>query len=93
MVSLARHDPRWLRALLIAVTFLFLGLFLFLPLLSVFTEALRKGLGAYFVSFTDPAARSAISLTLVAGISVPATCVRPGGVVGHRQFQFMARTS
>jgi sulfate transport system permease protein len=76
MVSLARHDPRWLRALLIAVTFLFLGLFLFLPLLSVFTEALRKGLGAYFVSFTDPAARSAISLTLlVAGISVPCNLV------------------
>ena len=52
MVSLARHDPRWLRALTQSpVTFLFLGLFLFLPLLSVFTEALPQGLGAYFVSF------------------------------------------
>ena len=55
---------------------LFLALFLFLPLLSVFTEALRKGLGAYFASFTDPAARSAIWLTLlVAGISVPCNLV------------------
>ncbi len=72
MASLARHDPRWLRALLITVTILFLALFLFLPLLTVFLEALRKGLGAYFASFTEPAARSAIMLTLVtAAIAVP----------------------
>jgi sulfate transport system permease protein len=68
----AQRDPRWLRALLIAVTLLFLSLFLFLPLVTVFLEALRKGLGAYFASFADPAARSAIWLTLLtAGISVP----------------------
>jgi len=73
---LARSDPRWLRALLIAVTVLFLGLFLFLPLLTVFLEALRKGVGAYFTSFRDPAARSAIWLTLLtAGIAVPCNLV------------------
>ncbi|MFN7992368.1 MAG: sulfate ABC transporter permease subunit CysW [Bryobacteraceae bacterium] len=72
MRSLAHRDPRWLRTLLIAVTLLFLTLFLFLPLLTVFLEALRKGLGAYFASFTEPAARSAVWLTLLtAGISVP----------------------
>ena len=70
--SVARRDPRWLRAVLIAITLLFLGLFLFLPLLTVFLEAFRKGVQAYFASFTDPAARSAIMLTLItAGISVP----------------------
>src|ERR1017187_9695768 len=70
--SLARRDPPWLRAVLIAITLLFLGLFLFLPLLTVFLEAFRKGVQTYFVSFTDPAARSAIVLTLItAGISVP----------------------
>jgi len=68
----ARRDPRWLRVLLISITLLFLGLFLFLPLVTVFLEALRKGLGAYFASFKEPAARSAILLTLVtAAISVP----------------------
>src|SRR5690349_1252183 len=72
MPSLAHRDPRWLRTLLIAVTLLFLAIFLFLPLLTVFLEALRKGVGAYLVSFTEPAARSAIWLTLLtAGISVP----------------------
>ncbi|HUJ20197.1 MAG TPA: sulfate ABC transporter permease subunit CysW [Bryobacteraceae bacterium] len=70
--SMGRRDPVWLRALLIAVAVLFLGVFLFLPLLTVFLEAFRKGVSAYFASFNDPAARSAIVLTLVsAGIAVP----------------------
>src|SRR4051794_9424538 len=76
MNPLARHDPPWLRALLISITVLFLTLFLLLPLASVFIEAFRKGLGAYFASFTDPAARSAIWLTLLtAAISVPCNLV------------------
>ena len=76
MNPLARHDPPWLRSVLITVTVLFLALFLFLPLATVFIEALRKGLGTYFTSFADPAARSAIWLTLLtAGISVPCNLV------------------
>ena len=34
----------------------FLGIFLLLPLVAVFYEALRAGVGAYFASFRDPAA-------------------------------------
>ena len=49
----------WVRATLLGVVVLFLLLFLVGPLVAVFGEALRKGLGAYFASFTDPAARSA----------------------------------
>jgi len=52
------------RTLLTAVV-LFLLLFLVAPLVAVFSEALRKGLGAYFAAFTDPAALSAIKLTLL----------------------------
>jgi sulfate transport system permease protein len=52
------------RIALLAVVALFLLLFLIGPLVAVFGEALRKGLGTYFASFTDPAARSAIWLTL-----------------------------
>jgi sulfate/thiosulfate transport system permease protein len=60
------------RIILIAVALIFLALFLILPVAVVFTEALRKGVGAYFATFTDPDARAAISLTLmVAGIAVP----------------------
>jgi len=60
----------------VGVTVLFLSLFLLLPLAVVFGEALRSGLGAYFATFTDPEARSAIRLTLlVAAIAVPANLV------------------
>ena len=52
------------RIALLAVVVLFLLLFLVGPLVAVFSEAMRKGLGAYFAAFTDPAARSAIWLTL-----------------------------
>ena len=69
----ATHDPAWMRWLLIGIALTFLAVFLLLPLAAVFTEALRKGLGAYFASFTDPDAVSAIKLTLTAAaISVPA---------------------
>ena len=69
-------EPAWARRILIGLSLAFLVLFLFVPLAAVFTEALRKGLGAYFASFRDPSALSAIKLTLlVAGIAVPANLV------------------
>jgi sulfate transport system permease protein len=61
------------RALLIALALLFLGLFLLLPLVVVFTEALGHGLGSYVAAFADPDALAAVRLTLlVAAIAVPA---------------------
>lgn len=54
----------------------FLSIFLLLPLVTVFYEALREGFGAYMASFRDPAAMSAIKLTLIAaGISLPLNLV------------------
>jgi sulfate transport system permease protein len=68
----ATHDPLWLRLLLIAVSVGFIGVFLLLPLVVVFVEALRNGFGAYFQSFQDAAAWQAIKLTLIAtAISLP----------------------
>ena len=64
------------RRLLIAATLLVLGCVLVLPLVSVFAEALRGGLGAYLASFRDPEALAAIRLTLlVAAIAVPVNVV------------------
>ncbi|MDF9862102.1 sulfate transport system permease protein [Methylorubrum pseudosasae] len=61
-----------MRWLLIAVALTFLGLFLVLPLLTVFAQALAKGWGAYLAAFSEPDAHSAIRLTLiVAAIAVP----------------------
>ena len=78
-VSAAPHsarDPVWVRWTLTGVVLLFLGLFLFVPLAAVFTEAFRRGLGAYLKSFRDPDALAAIRLTLtVAVIAVPLNLV------------------
>jgi sulfate transport system permease protein len=68
----AAQDPRWMRVLLIAVALVFLGLFLVLPLLTVFLQALSKGFGVYLDAIREPTALAAIRLTLlVAAISVP----------------------
>ena len=49
-----------------------LSLFLLLPLLAVFAEALRRGWEVFLASLTEEAALSAIQLTLLAaGIAVP----------------------
>jgi len=64
---------RWL---LIGVALSFLGLFLVVPLVAVFTEAFRKGVQVYLAAMTEPDALSAIGLTvLVAAIAVPANVV------------------
>jgi sulfate/thiosulfate transport system permease protein len=71
-----RHDPAWVRWTLTGAALLFLGLFLFVPLAAVFTEALRRGLGPYFAALRNPDAISAITLTLtVAAIAVPLNLV------------------
>jgi sulfate/thiosulfate transport system permease protein len=69
----AVRDSLGIRLGLILVAILFLAVFVLVPLIVVFTEALKKGLGVYFASLTEPAALSAIELTLfVAAIAVPA---------------------
>ena len=70
--SRALSEPAWLRWLLIALALAFLSVFLFVPLAAVFTEALRKGFGAYIGAVTEPDALAAIRLTLIAAaVAVP----------------------
>jgi sulfate transport system permease protein len=72
----ATTEPAWVRRTLIGVALVFLTLFLFVPLASVFFEAFKKGLGVYLAAITEADARSAVWLTLVAaGISVPLNLV------------------
>jgi sulfate transport system permease protein len=69
-------EPAPVRWLLTAAALVFLGLFLFVPLAAVFSQALEKGVGAYFAAITEPDALAAIKLTLIAaGISVPLNLV------------------
>lgn len=68
----ATREPRWVKALILTVALGFFAVFLVLPLLVVFVEALAKGWDTYLEAITEPEARSAIWLTLTAAvISVP----------------------
>jgi sulfate transport system permease protein len=56
----------------IGIVLIFLGLFLVLPLVAVFSEAFSRGAAVFIQSFTDPATAHAVFLTLtVAAIAVP----------------------
>ncbi|MBK5960921.1 sulfate ABC transporter permease subunit CysW [Rhodoplanes elegans] len=69
-------ETRRTKILLIAVAVAFLALFVVLPLVAVFTEALRRGVAHYLDSFADPDTQAAIRLTLtVAAIAVPLNLV------------------
>jgi len=69
-------EPAWIRWLLIGGALTYLGLFLFVPLAAVFTEALRKGFTVYLAAFDEPDALSAIKLTFIAAaIAVPLNLV------------------
>ena len=73
---LATRDADWVRYTLTAVALGFLALFLLLPLVAVFAEAFRRGIGAYFSALNDPDGMHALKLTLLtAAIAVPANLV------------------
>ena len=68
----ATSESRVTRIALIAAALVFLLLFLLLPLIEVFAEALKMGWATYVTAISSPDAISAIKLTLlVAAIAVP----------------------
>jgi sulfate transport system permease protein len=72
----ALTESRPLQWLLIAVALAFLGLFLILPLVAVFIEALHRGIEPFLATYADPDTLSAVWLTLiVAAITVPLNLV------------------
>lgn len=71
-----KEESSLVKYVLIAITVLFLGLFLLLPLVAIFMKAFEKGLAVYLSSITHPDALAAIKLTLlVALISVPLNAI------------------
>jgi sulfate transport system permease protein len=65
-------DPLLLKLLLGAIAIGFVGLFLVLPLLVVFKEALAKGLGPALTAIGSEDSLSSVKLSLIAaGIAVP----------------------
>jgi len=75
-MNAAHARGHWLRRALTALVFGFLALFLFLPLIAVFHEALARGWAASWAAVTQPDALAAIRLTLTATlIAVPLNVV------------------
>ncbi|HEX6828377.1 MAG TPA: sulfate ABC transporter permease subunit CysW [Burkholderiales bacterium] len=74
--SAATREPAWVKALILGVSLAFFAVFLLLPLVAVFFEALRKGWETYWTALVEPDALSAIRLTLLtAAIAVPLNLV------------------
>ena len=74
--SPAVTEPPAVRVALTLVALAFLGVFLLLPLVVVFTQALSNGLAAYVRAIADPMAASALRLTLLAAaVAVPLNVV------------------
>ncbi len=68
----ATTEAAWVRRLIIGLGLGFMTLFLFVPLVTVFYEALKKGWDVYLAAIVEPDALAAVQLTLIAaGISVP----------------------
>ena len=63
-------EPLLVKLILIVVSFLFLGIFLVLPLISIFITAFQKGWETYIASITHPDALAAIKLTLLVALIV-----------------------
>jgi sulfate/thiosulfate transport system permease protein len=69
-------EPQWLRYGLTGLALVFLGVFLVLPLVTVFVEAFSSGVSAYVNAVREPEALAALRLTLLAAaVAVPANLV------------------
>jgi sulfate transport system permease protein len=75
-IPAAVGEPPWARRLLIGAALLFLSLFLFVPLVAVFVQALAKGLDVYWAALVDADALAALELTLLSAVvAVPLNLV------------------
>lgn len=72
----ATREPTWVCYTLIAIAFIFFLSCLILPLILVFVEAFKQGVGVYAQALVHPDTLSAVKLTLLtAAIAVPLNVV------------------
>ncbi|MEX5288638.1 sulfate ABC transporter permease subunit CysW [Acinetobacter towneri] len=72
----ATREPTWVRYTLIAIALIFFLSCLILPLILVFVEAFKQGVGVYAQALVHPDTLSAVKLTLLtAAIAVPLNVV------------------
>jgi len=58
------NEPLWVKILLFFISGIFLSVFIILPLVTIFREALKSGISVYLQTFTDPGVAAAIRLSL-----------------------------
>lgn len=72
----ATSEAPWVRGLVLSLALGFFVLFILLPLIAVFFEALRRGWGPYLAAVIEPDALAALRLTVtVAAVAVPLNLV------------------
>jgi len=70
------HEPLWVKPVLFVISGIFLFIFIFLPLMTIFREAFKSGIAAYFRSFNNPDVAASIRLSLLTvAICVPINTV------------------
>jgi len=92
-INLATQEPQWVKRLVLGLSCVFFVLFILMPLIVVFAQALQKGLSIYLELFEDSDTRAAIAITLAATlVAVPLNVVF--GVVAAwliAKFDFMGK--
>ena len=74
--NIATRESTWIKWTILGASLTFFAVFIFLPMVAVFVEALRKGLEVYWRALVEPDALAAVRLTLIAAaISVPLNLV------------------
>ena len=60
----SKHEPKWIKPLVLGISALFVLVFIVLPLATIFREAMKSGIAGYFQSFKDPGVAASIRLSL-----------------------------
>jgi sulfate transport system permease protein len=69
-------EPRWIKPVLIGVALAFFAVFIVIPLVTIFSQALGSGFASYLRAFREPDVFAAIRLTLLTAlICVPVNTV------------------
>jgi sulfate transport system permease protein len=62
------REPRWIKPVAIAFMLIFLSVFVFIPLITIFREALSGGIKTYFYAMSEPDVFASIKLTLLTAL-------------------------
>jgi sulfate transport system permease protein len=69
-------EPRWIKPTFIAIALVFFGVFIVIPLFTIFSQALGSGFKTYLRAFSEPDIFASIRLTLLTSlICVPVNAV------------------